>query len=389
MKYYHFLPLLLVFLGACTSAPNSNNLVAKSLPPVNTLIDTADFGPRPAIINAAQIFALSAAAQQHFLSYYNQSSRRKIRPHVRVFNYLKSSLGTFNYYSGTYTAQQTLDENNGNCLSLAILTTAYANLVNIETNYNEMTTDPIYSKDSQFEYESSHVVTKLLDPEFIPEDGVFYITKPQLVVDYFPTRNSWMGGRVSKAQFIAMFYRNLGAVALSEGQFNQAGWLLTESFKYAPQDLAGINLMAVLYRRMSHLNKAEHLYRYGLAMQQQNLILLSNYHLLLRSQGRTQEADKINIILEQADDPSPFRWLTLADEALAQGKLTRAEWYYEKTIEKAHYLPHGYAGAAKVAYLKGHKSTAKALLEMALQRTHDDKHERRYQAKLAALTMTP
>lgn len=389
MKQIILTTLLLLLVCGCQQTTKSTAMSAPVAVSTMDFIDITDFGPAPAIIAAEQLFALSPKEQQAFLDYYNDGSQRKVLGHRRLYNYISSYLSNFNYYSQTHTAQQAIDLNSGNCLSLAILTTAYANLANIKISYNEMTSAPIFSKDGQFEFESGHVVSKLLDPTFKPQSGILYITKPQIVVDYFPTKDNWMGAKVKPDQFIAMYYRNLSADELAQNNYRHAAWLAVKSLQYAPNDLAGINLIAVIHRRLGMAAKAETLYKHGLTLAKQtgrgNLMLLSNYHLLLTRQGRINEANAIKQTLDKTDDPSPFHWLKLADEALAENKLNRAQRYYQKVIEKAHYLPYGYEGLAKVYYLKGRVREAKKYFNMALQRTHDDNTEKRYEAKLAAL----
>ena len=75
----------------------------------------------------------------------------------------------------------------------------------------------------------------------------------------------------------------------------------------------------------------------------------------------------------------------MANEALMAKQLKKAMKYFKKVTEKAHYLPYGYEGMAKVYFLQGRMRNAKNHLQMALQRTHDKQTEQRYEAKLATL----
>lgn len=333
-----------------------------------------------------QIFDLSDEAKTHFFAYLNHSANARYPMHKRVFNYLNRHLSNFNYYSDTYTAQQTLENNSGNCMSLAILTTAYADLAGLEFQYNRVDSAPVFGRAGRFEVASTHVVTKLFDPTFIPKPGMLYVRKPYLLVDYFPTRNNWVGGKVTKDTFVAMFYRNLAAQRMAEEDFNSAGRLAIAALKHAPYAVDGINTMAVIYRQIGRDDKAEALYRYGLTLTENNIDLLYNYQLLLSSQGRNDESTKLQARLEQLDDPSPFPYLRLADEALARSDVDLALKFYNKTIDKAHYLPHGYVGAAKAYFAKGKFREARKQLHKAIERTHDGNDEKLFRAKLASLT---
>jgi len=343
------------------------------------------FGKKPSIISSDTIFELSQKEQDKFLEYYNAESRKDTSPHKRVYNYIENNLHSFNYYGETYTAQETVDNNAGNCISLAILTTAYAKLVNIKFGYSEVTTAPVYFKESNFQLISNHVRTKLYDPTFVEEDNTVYFYKPGIIVDYFPSRNNWSNGIATYKQFISMYYRNLAAKALLKNDLNKAGWLIIESLKFAPKSLSSINLLAVVYRNLNLYETSELVYLHGLKYSSDNLNLLGNYQILLLKQNKTIDAELLQTKIDNAKDPSPFRWLTLADEKFNQKQYYNAIKYYKKVIEIAPYLHHGYAGTAKSLYAQNHKSASKKFMKIALEKTHEAKQEKLYKAKLAIL----
>lgn len=391
MKYF-LIPVILIAITGLTGCQQTTKTIEPT--PVKmvdtlTLIDTNHLDAKPSMHTPDELFALPEQSKQQFLDFYNAKSERKTLGHNRIYKYLSNRLSSFNYYSGTNTAAVAEQTNSGNCLSLAILTTAYAKLANIKISYVEMTSAPVYSQEGQFEFISGHVVSKLQDPTFIPQIGAIYIRKPSIVIDYFPNRDSWTGLSVSTDNFVAMYYRNLSADALAENKLSDAAWFVIESFRYAPNELDGINLLAVINRRMGQAKQAETLYQHGLTLTEhsgkQNLNLLSNYMVLLNQQERFTEAQKIKTLIDKADDPSPFRWLTLANEALMAKELKKAKRYFQKVTEKAHYLPYGYEGLAKVYFIQGRTRSAKEQLDKAIQRTRNKQTEQRYIAKLASL----
>ena len=386
MTFNRLIPLLVVLLCGCAATEPNAVDVQPALPSAMTLIDTADFGPRPEVLPLEDIFTLSASDKTDFQHFFNAPKQQKVLPHMRVFNFLRNELQSFDYDDGTFSAQQTLTHNKGNCLSLAILTTAYAKLAGIDVQYTQITSAPTFSTTGSVEVTSSHVVTKLYDPTFLTRNKTIGKTEPYIVLDYFPSRNNWLGGEVTAKAFIAMYYSNLSAQAIENGELFKAGWLAIEALKHAPEDVASINMMAVIYRKMNQSDTAERLYKHGLLLRGDDLNLLRNYHALLEQQGRAKEANRIKGVLDTIEDPSPFSWLNLAENALAKRRFNRAARHFQKAIEKANYLPYGYAGLAKVYYAGGYKKEAKKLFEMALKRTRDDKTEALYQAKLMALT---
>jgi len=372
-----------MILNGCKTTKDTTSI--KDTPNIETVVDTRVFGIKPHIIASDKLFELTKIEQDKFFEYYNAENRSHIPPHKRVYNYIENKLHTFNYYGETYTAQETIDNKAGNCISLAILTTAYAKLADIEFGYSEVTTAPVYFKESNFQLISNHVRTKLYDPTFEPKDDLIYFYKPGIVVDYFPSRNNWSNGIATFDKFISMYYRNLAAKALLENDLNTAGWFALESLKFAPKSLSAINLLAVIYRNFDLYDLSEKVYLHGLKYSEDHLNLLTNYQLLLIKQNKTTEAEQLQTRIDNASDPSPFRWLTLADEHYNNQKYFGAIKYYKKVIEIAPYLHHGYAGTAKSLYALDKKGASKKFMEIALEKTHEAKQEKLYKTKLAIL----
>src|SRR5688572_3078851 len=89
------------------------------------------FGSRPAIEAPDAVQLLTAEQQQDFLAYFNAPQNQSVKPYTRLANYLFEHTLSLQFEAHTYTAAQTLDLNKGDCLSLAILTTALARLANV------------------------------------------------------------------------------------------------------------------------------------------------------------------------------------------------------------------------------------------------------------------
>ena len=102
--------------------------------------------------------------------------------------------------------------------------------------------------------------------------------------------------------------------------------------------------------------------------------------------ARYIEAEQLQNRIDNAKDPSPFRWVTLGNEHYKNKDYRRALKYYSKAIELAPYIPQGYAGKAKTLYLLGEQHQAKEALTLALEKVHQPELERLYQAKLTMLS---
>ncbi|QYJ91271.1 transglutaminase domain-containing protein [Shewanella halotolerans] len=368
-------------LAACTSVPAPDSQAP--LPLLDTL-DLSDLGERPDIASVEELLTINDQEKARFLAYFE--AHQEVKRHHRIYDYLEGRLSTFSYYGKTYSANETLTHNAGNCMSLAILTKAYARLVGIEIDYIEETSSPLFFQSAQLGVISNHVKTKLMDPSFEPKPGSFYFYEPGLVVDYFPSRNSLSKGNIDEAEFLAMYYQNLAADALELTHYRRAAWLAIEGLTLAPERVELVNLLAVIYRHLGSPKQAEALYLHGLSLAADDLNLLTNYKLLLANQGRQDEAASLQRRIDQAQDPSPFRWLMLANDYYQGADYHTALRYYTKAVELAPYMPQGYAGRAKTLYLLGKQAEAKEAITLAIDKTHQVDLERRYQAKLALLS---
>ena len=207
-----FLIHCVVYLMACSVIQQAP--VPLATPIFSVRYDTP-FTRRPDIKGVDGIHRLSFAQQQHFLSYFYDNRRRNIAPHERVANYLENFVDKkFKYHNETYTAEQTLALSQGNCLSLAILTTALANLANVEVGYQLADSIPVFSFSDDVVFKGVHIRSKLYDPAFSPVDGRRYISRPGLRIDYFPSGSERFIRNVSKKEYVARYYLNLAALAI-------------------------------------------------------------------------------------------------------------------------------------------------------------------------------
>ena len=210
----------------------------------------------------------------------------------------------FGYQGETFTAQEALQNGSGNCLSLAILTTALAKLAGVETDYQLVDSAPVFESHGNIVYKGQHVRTKLYSPADVTT-GSFLLRSSGLLIDYFPTEGTRFVSNISETQYIAMFYNNLASEAIAREDYNSAFWLLQKTLDLTPDDAGAINSMAVVYRRVGDLDKAEEIYQYGIRYLDDKISLLRNYRVLLEQQGRFDEVAQINRQLTVLDDPSP------------------------------------------------------------------------------------
>ena len=381
--------ILLSVLAACSSAPVAIPLVdltivedAKdSFPSLNS----THFGEELQFEKEDEILALNPEQKKHFLDYYNSHSNSSKPGHQRLYEYLQDFGSDFEYANFTSNAESTLGNASGNCMSLAVLTTAFARTANIDIKYQLVNRVPIFQERGSVVFNAQHIRSIIFEPKPDLNTGVL-VWRSKAIIDYYPTSNTFVNGFVSKPEFIAMYYRNLAAEALSKDENNRAYWLLKRSLEVEPENAEAINSLAVIHRRVGDYAKAEELYKYGIKNAFNKIVLLKNYQVLLLTQNRIADAERIAKELENLEDLNPFNWLLAANEAFDEKNYSVAIKLYEKSIELAPYLHQGHFGIAKSEYQRGNLKASRIALEEALEQAFDRGSKSIYEAKLAVLS---
>lgn len=344
------------------------------------------FGEPPTdIIAVNEIYQLSDTQQNAFRNYLNHHSRQDTPAHKRVYEYLESITMNFGYQGNTYTAEEALRKTSGNCLSLAILTTALAQIAGVESGYQLIDSAPVFESQGNVVFRGQHVRTKLYAPLHNDITGLRPIRRGGLLVDYFAREGDRFVSNISEVEYQAMYYENLASEAISRKDYNTAFWLLSKVLELTPHSSSAINSMAVVHRRAGYVNKAEEIYKYGIDNLPNKVSLLRNYRVLLEEQGRHDEAGVISERLVELDEPNPFDWLHAGQEAYDNGDFRDAITFYKKAVEIAPYLHESYAGMAKAHYKLGERTRAKRELENAQKFSYEKSIQSLYQAKLMAL----
>lgn len=376
MKSVIYALVLSAFLVGCKST--KQQLVAP--PSVASLMAAEKFQqvelPDPAL------FTLPADEQKRFLDYFTQRQGDYLRDDEILYHYLENKLTNFNYYSATLSAQEALRRQQGNCISLAILTQAYAQLAGLKTGFQAVSSEPVYSKQSNIVYVSGHFRTKVYAP--LNEDE-HYLVKPGTVIDYFPARGSFYSGRADLKDLISRYYSNLASEALAKKQFNLSYSYILKANEYTPHAPSLYNLAAVLHRQSGDLAGAKRIYQTAIHYDLDDTNLLHNYAVLAKQLNDPELVEQINsqlALLEQ----DPFELLATAINARNNGKYYKAKQQIENAIALAPYLSEPYIELAIISYQQGNEQRSKEWLEKAIEIENKDEKLALYHAKLFALS---
>jgi tetratricopeptide (TPR) repeat protein len=381
---------LLLLLSGCVVTHKTTQSESNALEkPVANLQWRSDFFNWVEVPSIPSLFKLSEDRQNHFLNYYYAQTNQAVEGHIRLYDYLDNFLDGFDYKGKTYNAHLASTEQAGNCLSLAVLTKAYASLANLEIEFRQVNSAPIYQRSVGVMTISSHIQTHLYAPKKILKDKhSINILRSKIIIDYFPSSQRYIGGVVKDEDFVAMYYQNLAAEAIIEREFDLAYSLLAAAMELSPNNSETLNTLAVLHKITGNKWLAEVIYKSGVQGPNSSVSLFSNYILLLKEENRNEEVALLNAKYNEIRDDNPYRWYDLANQAFAKENYSQALKYYEKSIQTAPYLHESFFGVAKTYFHLGNTLKAKIAMKKAADLAFKPKDEKRYLAKLNALTQS-
>ncbi|RXE93269.1 tetratricopeptide repeat protein [Pseudoalteromonas phenolica] len=363
---YLFVFLFITFLLTGCNSTQSKSEEKVAIPSPISLANHALFKLEP-VPNEKEIFSLPKAEQAKFLEKYNQLILKGVRADTAISQYLESSIDGFTYDGETLTATDALSKQAGNCVSLAILTQAYANLAGIETSFREVSTYPIFKKEQDLLLVSSHFNTKLFAPKDDAEEKDWIeIIRKGTVVDYFPQQNTFYVGNAHYPSLVAKFYANLASEALIKGNFDLSYSLANEAFKFTPHNPELINLLAIQHRRVGDTDTAKKLFEFATEHKLVSSNLIASYRFLANQLGDTVLVDKLEVELEKTAK-TPFDFLQIAIKATNKAQFSKAKRLLNAVIKHYPYLPEPHFELAKIYYLQNHHDLAKVALEEAIK----------------------
>ena len=374
--------ILMVLLGVCAcSAPRVST--EETPAPLNWQpYYSAQGVPVVPVLTEHDVYALSETQREKFSTWFEAPAQQHLQPHNRLAAFLEKTLYGFSFSGSTHTAQEAAHAGEGNCLSLAILTAAYARLAGLEVKFQTVNSPPSYKKYGDLLIISSHVRTKILKPvlkEDTASENTLKIARGGIIIDYFSQFDNVTGGYVTGDEVTAMFYRNHVAQALIEKRYSEAFWLAHKALTLAPGAPENITAMALALRRIGKGVEADNLYQRSVEAGVNNVALLSNYSKRLQMLGKYAQADEIDKLILDNEDDNPYAWVALGHERLAAKEPRRAEALFKKALHLAPYLDDIYMGLASSYFLQGKHLLAEEALLQAHELAWDEKSKLQYE----------
>ncbi len=266
----HGLILIAVLaLGACASAP--------PMADPHHLFADQHFPARVAVPDAREIFALTPEMRDYLQFAMERGVRSKSSPAFALYDIVHNALKLDYDTAVTRTAQQAFEARAGNCLSLVVLTGAFARELGLPTTFQSVYGFETWSRAEGMAFLSGHV-NLVLDTHPRPDGFGVVAFERELVIDFVEdARRTVSNARaINENTIVAMFHNNRAAELMVGGHLDAAYWYARAAMQSDPHYLSAYNTLAVIYLRNGDLRAAERVLDAALTREPANSQMLTN-----------------------------------------------------------------------------------------------------------------
>jgi Tfp pilus assembly protein PilF len=303
-------------------------------PAAPDMFDDAHFAAAADPIDPAEVMRLTPEMKAYLYEQIMPLARIKgPRQALTESLYNRSKLQLEYDASSTRTAAQAFEARQGNCLSLIIMTGAFANAMDLRVTFQQAASEEMWSRSGGMYFMSGHV-NLLLERRFT--GGMDRFDRSDLyTIDFMPGEGSDMHVRpISQETVLAMFMNNRAAEAMVQGKLDDAYWRARQAIKLDPQFRSAYNTLGVIYLRHGDAAHAEQVLRFVLDGAPDNTRVLANYGEALRVLGRMDEAKAVQTRLAALEPVPPFYWFVQGQTALHQGDFLKARELFLKELAR-------------------------------------------------------
>jgi tetratricopeptide (TPR) repeat protein len=377
----HIILLLCAFLAACTTVPAP----APSSSPDTFFRDTL-FKPPAQAVNPDDVFALSDAMKR-YLQFDIARQLRSDGPARGLVTalYRRDQLKLDYDTLTTRNAAQAFDARRGNCLSLVLMTAAFAKALDLQVSYQTVEVDEIWSRADGMAFLNSHI-NVTLGPRAIHQ-AFGYDPGRHMTVDFLPAEQI-MGHRikpVSEDTVVAMYLNNKAAEAMSAGHLDEAYAWARASIQRSPDFLSPYNTLGVVYTRHGDLSAAEHVFNHVLKLRPADRHALANLAGLLARQNRLAEAQMLRERLAQLEPYPPYYFFQLGTQAMERGEYKAASEFFAKEVKRADHSSEFHFWLSVAHFRLGELAQARRQMALAVENSSTRNEQALYGAKLERL----
>lgn len=368
--------LLSLLLCACASAP--------AFRPAPLFHDQL-FSQPTEHVGAESIFALNDAMHLYLRTEIAQQLRTQGPQRGLIAALYEREQLRLEYNAGmTRNASQAFDARAGNCLSLVIMTAAFAKELGLRVEYHSAFTEEIWSRNANLLLRSGHI-NVTLGPRLV-DMGTGH-DNSSLTVDFL--RAEELRGLRSRVigenTVVAMYMNNRAAEALVKNQLDDAYAWAREAIRQSSEFMSAYNTLGVVYLRHGNPAHAEQVFAHVLEREPDNTRAMSNMVLVMQQQGRVAEATALQQKLSRIDPHPPFHFFNLGMAAMQREDFRTARDLFAKEVSRAGYYHEFHFWLGLASYKLGDLEEAYRHLVLAMENSTTRRDHDLYAAKLAWL----
>jgi Flp pilus assembly protein TadD len=349
-----------VLLAACATAPVTG-------PPKELFNDHLFLAPSEHI-NVGDVFAMSDEMKRYLATEIAAQIRVKGRQQG-LFDalYAKGELRLDYDSAMTRNPAQAFAARSGNCLSLVIMTAAFAKALDLPIRYKSAYLEEAWSRSNDAYFFIGHLNLSLGKR---PQDTGFIRREPDLLtIDFLPPLEirALRTREITESTVVAMYMNNRAAEALTGGQLDDAyGWAHMAILQ-DPGFLSSYNTLGAIYLRHGNWAEAEKVLAFALDREPANTHVMSNLAMVLNALGRVAESQALTRKLEQIEPDPPFAFFNRGVKAMRDRDFKAARDLFAKEVDRAPYYHefHFWLGAAYLGL--GQTEQARKELNLAIE----------------------
>jgi tetratricopeptide (TPR) repeat protein len=373
--------LLCMWVAGCATVPAPRMAVPQGL------FDDRLFGAPSEAVTGDDVFVVSDEMRR-FLENEIAADVRVKGHRQALFDALYTKNRLQLNYDGTSTrgAAPTFAARSGNCLSLVLMTSAFAKAMDLPVRYQSVNLDDALSRTDDIYFFVGHVNLVLgrrpLDVGFgrtgLDEKIIDFL--PPIEIRGVQTRE------ITESTVVAMYMNNRAAEALMRGQLDDAYAWAKGAIRQDPEFANSYNTLGVIYLHHHNPAEAERVFRATLERTPDNAHVMANLTRVLNDLGRVAEAQELARKLERIEPNPPFAFYMRGLKAMREGDYKLARDMFAKEVDRAPYY-HEFRFWLAFAYLGlGEVDPARKELGLAVEYSTTRKDHDLYSTKLEKLS---
>jgi tetratricopeptide (TPR) repeat protein len=356
-----------------------------AMAPQQALFSDAAFAKPADMVTPEQIFALTPEMRTYAARIKLQ--QRSKAQHEALFDalYKRDQLRLEYDSEMTRTAAQAFEARSGNCLSLVIMTAAFARELGLDVKFQRITSEDTWSRSGSLYFSSGHVNLVLGRTGF--EVSRIFDRADSVTIDFLPPPDAdkMPTEVISERRIVAMFMNNRAAETLVQGKTADAYWWARAAIDHDPDYLLAYNTLATVYQRHGNLDMADRTLRFAHRHDPLNTVVLFNLSEVANVMGNKDEAARLKAELSRLEPYPPFHFFHLGQQAMTDGDYRKARSMFVREVQRAPYYHEFHFWLAKAAFSLGDLKEADKHMALALLNSTTRNDSAIYAGKLANL----